>query len=596
MVLSYYALLTLIMTYPLIRNFTTHFLGDGGDTYTYIWHFWYFKQQVLQWQNPFFTDYIYFPIGASLFFTSYPLVNTMFAALLLMATLDIVVIGNVLFLLAFILSGYCAFLLVDYLTQNKWAALLAGTVYAFCPYHMAHLLGHFDLILVHWLPLFVLFFLKMNRPEGTVRQAVIAGSIAFLTAIDSAYYYAVFLIFFVGLFYLYQLRNRHSRREYADWRHVKKVLAMASTSLLLIAPIVAMAYQHARAGYYDKVEGWLGANDFVSDVSAFFLPSHLHPYWQPLVAWRYERFGSGVEGIVFIGWLVTLLTLIACVYLARRQPALRLWRFLFVAFVILSLGPTLHFNGKYVFVFDDLAISIPLPFFLVHFIPVLGHVRCPSRFAIMFMLCAAVLVGYTCSWLQQKLGKRVRTFGLIYALTTMTILIEYLSIPYPLCAARITTKAFQVLAQDKTPGTILEIPLVLCDGTASRGYRDAESFSTYTQITHNKKRIGGYISRGLNKPLNYIEQFPVIRNILDLEEGKAVPLEELDNDRQSLPELIRKTALKYIVVYPGHHNTAYFDYVAKVFNLRGPIFQDEEGYFIRLCSAGPRRYRKHYRP
>src|SRR5262249_19758427 len=151
-VLVYYTILTMLMTYPWILNFKTHFPGDGGDGYLYIWHFWYFMKQALHLKDPFLTTDMFFPVGTSLFFTAYTLVNDVLATILYFFIPNLVIVSNGLFLLAYTLSGYCAFLLVDYLTHNKWAALFAGTIFAFCPAHTIRLLGHFDLTLTHWIP------------------------------------------------------------------------------------------------------------------------------------------------------------------------------------------------------------------------------------------------------------------------------------------------------------------------------------------------------------------------------------------------------------------------------------------------------------
>jgi hypothetical protein len=583
LVLAAYTVLSLALTYPLIRNLRTYFPGDGGDGYFFVWNFWFFKEQVLHLHNPFFTDAWFYPVGTSLFFTSFTVINDVLAMMLYFVTSNIVVASNLTFLLSLLLSGYFTFLLVDYLTDNKPAAFLAGVIFAFCPYHLIRFLGHFDLTLTHWIPLFVLFFLKMADPKGTYRHAIIAGIIAALTLLD-VYYYTIFLIFFVALFYLYKLTKPAERWDYLGWRGIKKALVLTTTSALLAGPFLALAYQHAHAGFYGQTDGWMGANELGSDITAFFVPSFRHPLWKEVV-WNYyfERLHSisVIESLVFIGWLVTIISVFASVYLARRRSELRLWRFLFIAFVLLSLGPTLHVMGKYVFDFDGLSISIPLPYLLVHYIPLLNNVRAPSRLAIMFMFCAAVLCAYTWVWIQEKMRLHPRARVAVFALLTLGILFEYLNVP-PLCTAKLPV-VFQKIAQDPNPGTILELPVGISDAIAGRGNNKFVSFWTYAQIVHHKKRIGGHTGRGVKKALDYFEHFPVLHNLLDLledEKGeRAIAPEEVEENRKTVADLIKQLSLRYIVVHPDFRDSAAHRYIAQVFNLDRPTYE-EEGYLV----------------
>lgn len=610
-VFAYYVILSLVMTYPLILKFTTMFPGDGGDGYLYVWHFWYFRKQILHLSNPFFTTEMFYPVGTSLVFTAYTLVSDVAATILYFFIPNLVVVSNGLFLLAYVLSGYCMFLLADYLTNNKWAALFAGTIFAFCPPHMARLLGHFDLMLTHWIPLFILFFLKATGPKGTYRQAVAAGLMAVLTLLDASYYYTVFLIFFVGFFYLYNSCLSEQRKIYLTRSALKRAAVLAGTALLAAAPYLGLAYRHARAGYYEKVEGWMGANTFVADVTGFFTPSFLHPIWKDsLTNYYFNRLNNTIEGIVFMGWLVAILAAVAIFFLARRQPELRLWRVLLIAFSILALGPTLHYRGRFLADLGEFPVTVPLPFLLVHYIPLIGHLRCPSRFIIMSMLCASILSAYTGLWIKERLARRRLAGALVFSLLTLITLIEYVNVPFPLCRAKVPA-VFDNIAADHSPGTLLEAPFAITDGTYGRGNNESGSFWAYVQSVHGKKRIGGYTSRGSKIVVDYYRRFPIIQSLLDLEErtmqafgqpsvGQSLTPEQekaetetaiqalealnqqaeaqAEADKSTVEELIQHTTLRYIVIDARFKDLPPHRYLIKVFNLGNPDFQDAEGY------------------
>ena len=55
-VILIFLVLTLINTYPLFKNLTTHQLGDGGDGTEFMWNFWWMKHSLTNLQNPYYID------------------------------------------------------------------------------------------------------------------------------------------------------------------------------------------------------------------------------------------------------------------------------------------------------------------------------------------------------------------------------------------------------------------------------------------------------------------------------------------------------------------------------------------------------------
>ena len=68
-VLAGFSILTVIMTWPVIRYFGNAIPGDGFDGWQNYWNLWWVKQALLVEQtNPFFTTYLDAPSGVSLLF------------------------------------------------------------------------------------------------------------------------------------------------------------------------------------------------------------------------------------------------------------------------------------------------------------------------------------------------------------------------------------------------------------------------------------------------------------------------------------------------------------------------------------------------
>ena len=69
---------------------------------------------------------------------------------------------NVMFFIIYALAGSSAYTLVNYLTKHKFIAFIAGFAFAFSPYMSGHAYsGHFNLMNIWILPLFVYFLLQL---------------------------------------------------------------------------------------------------------------------------------------------------------------------------------------------------------------------------------------------------------------------------------------------------------------------------------------------------------------------------------------------------------------------------------------------------
>ncbi len=78
----------------------------------------------------------------------------------------------------------------------------------------------------------------------------------------------------------------------------------------------------------------------------------------------------------------------------RFRRRLRVWRWTALIFGIFCLGPFLQINGRYHFDLDGIETTFPLPFALLHYLPIIKANRAPNRNSVILMLGLAVLVGY----------------------------------------------------------------------------------------------------------------------------------------------------------------------------------------------------------
>ena len=161
--LAGYLLLTLGLTYPLVTQFGRAIPGDGFDGWQNYWNLWWIKTAVLeQHTHPWLTHLLYYPTGVGLLFHTLNAFNG-FITLPIQLAFGLLPAYNAAVLFSFTLGGLGAYLLARYILGSRsshLAAFAAGVIFTFSPFHIAHLLGHMQVISLEWIPFYALYLLK----------------------------------------------------------------------------------------------------------------------------------------------------------------------------------------------------------------------------------------------------------------------------------------------------------------------------------------------------------------------------------------------------------------------------------------------------
>ena len=161
--LAGYLLLTLGMTYPLVTQFGRAIPGDGFDGWQNYWNLWWIKTAVLeQHTHPWFTNLLYAPTGVGLLFHTLNAFNG-FITLPIQLVFGLLPAYNTAVLFSFALGGLGAYLLARHVLgpgSSHLAAFAAGVIFTFSPFHVAHLLGHMQVISLEWIPFYALYLLR----------------------------------------------------------------------------------------------------------------------------------------------------------------------------------------------------------------------------------------------------------------------------------------------------------------------------------------------------------------------------------------------------------------------------------------------------
>ncbi|MCS7040792.1 MAG: hypothetical protein NZP34_14390, partial [Caldilineales bacterium] len=398
LLLGLFLLLSLVATWPLIRHVTGFVPGSDTwayDEYTFIWSMWWFKHSLLdRHSSPFFSLAIFYPLGMELLLYSYNLLAAILA-LPLGVAVGWPFASNLTLLFNIVVSAWGAYWLAVWLLRGRpgarWAALMAGVVFAFASNRGVYLaLGHYNIQNVHFLPFFVLYLLRLV--ERPTRRHVL------LTALFAAWgllvdvQFGVFMAFLAACLLLARPWRGLLFHPRPDGRRWGGLTAAAALTVLLTLPYLGPTVRAFLAADY-LLRGWGNALNLSADLGGWFTPTALHPLWGadwPAYLRAVQEGTAPFRDVntVFLGYATAALALLGAVVLWRQQ---RGWTTAAVLSAVFTLGPLLQVRGRYVFDFDGLETSIPLPFLLLHYLPLVRGNRVANRWSLVLILALAVL-------------------------------------------------------------------------------------------------------------------------------------------------------------------------------------------------------------
>ncbi len=300
-----YVVLTLVLTWPLVRGLTHDVPSDLGDPILNAWILSWDADHLLRaaaghvsalagyWQAN-----IYYPHPYALAYSEHLTAEALVAAPVYAATRNPILSYNVVFLSTFVLSGLGMFLFARELTGNRRAAFVAGLAFAFAPYRFGSL-PHVQVLSSEWMP-FALFglcrFFEHRRP------AALAGAgAAWLAQNLSCSYYLIFFSPVVVLYALWEIARRHLWR---DWRVIVQLAAVTGLVVAATIPFV-VPYMRLRAG------GFLPRS--IEETRRFSADAYSYLTTEPiLLVWgNVVRAWPKVEGGLFPGLTIAALALVA---------------------------------------------------------------------------------------------------------------------------------------------------------------------------------------------------------------------------------------------------------------------------------------------
>jgi len=554
-ILVAYSLLTFIMTWPLGQNMTTAIPGDGFDGWQNYWNLWWIKVALVdKLQHPFYTDILYAPTGVGLYFHTLNPFNGL-VTLPIQLSAGLIPAYNAVVLISWVLGGYGTYLLTLWILKKnirypsstaRYPAFLAGVIFTFAPFHMAHLLGHMQVMSLQWIPFYVLYLLraldcaeertvvdvqKPSLPKKTrflgvwQREACFASLFLILTGLCD-WYFVLYLFLFTGFVMVWRCLS--SLREGNNIRQTVSSIVTPPAMIGLIFCVVMspllmpMALQVLR--YDFMVRPATDLYILSASLMDFLVPNRLHTWFRPeSFGWIGNQIAPASERTISLGYVPLLLATIA-LWTNRRRSIF--WLSVMLFFIVLALGPRIHLGNigwpEIPADADAALVQSKTPFTLLNqFIPLMRISRSVSRYALMAQLALAVLAGLGFAailsymtrnrFINSEYKNRVFSGKLGFsAVIFLLILAEYWVAPYPLSPPD-TPGFYKQLSLSPSSLSTLHHPLPTILNLPMN--YDRPGYLLY-QTVHQRPLAVAYISR--DDPRTLTERVPILQHFRHL--------------------------------------------------------------------------------
>ena len=405
LVSALYSALTFVMAYPLSASPGSTVVWDAPDTHVYLWTLAWDAYAFLHRPLLIFDANIYYPFTNTLAYSENLIGTAFFAAPIIWLTGNLVLGMNFAALITCVLCGVGGYVLARRWHLSPYAAFLCGLVFEFAPPRFIKL-GQLHLTAIQWIP-FTLAFLHSYLERGRRRDLLLALGCFTLQALSSGHG-ALFLALAIALLLAWRIALGQPIA-IRQW-----LRDCGATGAYLLAPSVWMMLPYRavqadaglRRGY--SPDAMPGLIDFLASPSRFHIYVQREWLGQPTI-------NDQAIAYMFPGVLALLLGGVAIALWRPRRGSLRTDATVF--FALLGILSTLMFASW--------------PFQLwrhIYWMPGINFVRAPPRFALLGLLCLAMLVAIAFDRLTVRTSSRARLIAA--GALSLALLAEYSSVPF----------------------------------------------------------------------------------------------------------------------------------------------------------------------
>ena len=490
-----FSILTIILTFPIILDFANEAAGLGCyDKCHMMWRFWWVDFSFENSLDFHHSNYMFYPggtdIGGNLaYFTT-------FIGFLLVQFLDYVTAWNVIWFLGLVFGGYGCYLLANNFNKNYLSSIIAGIIFTFTTYHMAHSLTHIGLSMIVWLPIFVLFLFKLLEKQSKY-YSIVGGIIFFLVSLTHLYYSVFITMFSIIFFAVYIFRQKKvSNRTFITNFSILLTIGLISTSVLFLSNPASNDELPDRPLYEHNI--------FSINLENLILPTPEHTtqifsdYGMIISFYTFfdkpfDVYQLQIENLVFLGYSVIFLSALAVI--RYRQNHIWFWLLICGIFVVMSLGPELKIFHQ------STGIVLPDKVFY-DAVPEWDEIRAPARFIVMANLALAVLASYAVYGLIKNKFSSFKQQLMLTTIIGFVIIFEFSMIPYPSYTEPIPD-IYEEIKNDVSKFVVLPAPI----GGVGDYALMSDPTVLYHQLHHEKPIYGGHESRVSHETLKETQTY-----------------------------------------------------------------------------------------
>ncbi|MFN7971560.1 MAG: hypothetical protein U0166_04305 [Acidobacteriota bacterium] len=535
MAVAGYGILSLLVTWPLARDFRTYVLGEVHyDIWHAIWVLWYDLEALLGRASWPWTSMLHCPHGISVLCDGVGPVNALLA--LPFWPWGPVAAFNGAVLLGMVGSAWSQFLLARHAGLDPAPAFFSGALFVAWPVHLAALGGHLEKVFVGLLPLSLYAGLLAFDPRRRTAWSMAPAVVLLLTLLQNGHQ----LVFAAIALVILGIECIATARPASRSATLLRVLVSGGLAIAAIAPLVFLVIATTRglridlgrfSSYYapdvaqlvvpaphQRIASWLYRDTPTAD---FGRPSSA-PFLSPSRGW----YGSGNETAVAIPF-----TAIALMVVAWRAREARRWIVAGAVLAVLSLGPALRTG-----LLPPISLRVPLPYAALLRVPGIGFIRTPGRFMLMAAVPLALAAGFGLATAMRRFPRG----GHLVAIGVLAItLAECWPLPWPQTAPPPLPDFYRELGADPGDGAVLDLPEGFTFNEPAAAYQ-------YYQVLHQRPIAWSYLSRSY-------PTFPI--------DGLEALFSSRATDPAAARERLRKLGYRYVVWHKhpelfGRHRVA----------------------------------------
>jgi hypothetical protein len=511
------------MTYPVIARLNTHFIGFGDDMWVHYWNNWWVKKTLIEGSDLFSTNLLFYPERTSLLYHNFGWLNIA-GWLALEPITEGIAAYNLVYLTNITLCAFTMFLLARYVLKSDGPAFIAGLVHGFWPYRLSDY-SHPNTVSTQWLPLVILFTIKLVREKGRLRHTLLLGVSMALTGlsrwqmlIPAGLAVSVYLIF-----------SFFKKPALWSWRTVSMLSVATFVTAVLIAPAFypiardLVLHESAASPNLSKPVGTQ------TDLLTFLVPPINHPLAPLFDGLRYTRWRISktlevpkrVPISYFLGYAVLALAVVAIV---QRQSESQIWIVLALITLLIALGPRLRINRQ-------AYPTFPMPYRLIGRTLPIRIMRKPHRFNVLLAVPMGMLAAYGATAIKEHLGHRHSI--IVWGTLSVLVLFDYVNLPTETIPAHVPD-FYHTLASKPGDFALAGLP----------GDRQGAELYMFYQTVHGHPLMTGHISRLPPNALDFVSSVPLTEDIY--RKGKINT--ELQDVSRQLSQLA-DAGIRYIILH-----------------------------------------------